>query len=221
MELAFPLLAGGLAAIGGGTFLLSVQDPTVKHLAVTTDATDTEPSTTIAGRWAAAQDNAGEPARIWLVPLPGSGTGTQQMNNDLPTFVSWPSFPPLRDGLMFSAGSDGVVSWALQYRDDRCMLLRTLGADPGDSGTSGCIEPWWNTDTEAKVFGVAGSSRATMAVVLTHRPPTTVASSQLNSGDLQCVDIDVESNFAGSTICVFPVEVGQTVACGCSSRVAR
>ncbi|HEX3300688.1 MAG TPA: hypothetical protein VHW68_11335 [Actinomycetota bacterium] len=196
--------------VNGGTFLLAVLDPTVHSLTVTTDASDTRPTTTIDGRWAAAQDNAGHQARIWLLPLPGSGTGTEQHNSDLPTFVSWPT-KPLHQGSSFNSISDGTVSWTLRYRDDHCVQLVTLGADPGNSGTSDCLPPWQDLGNDPLVGGVYGSTRATVAVVVTHRPATSVTSPDLNTAELQCVDVDVESHFAGTTFCVFPVEVGQSV----------
>jgi hypothetical protein len=196
--------------VPGGAFLISLRDPTVTSFGVTTDATPQQPSTTIPGRWVRIQDVNGDDGRLWVVPLPGSGTGTVQANSDLPNFVSWPS-NPLHDGTVLSGGSDGVVSWALSYRDDHCVVLNTLGVDPGNSGTSDCLPPWKDLSNDPLVGGVYGSTRATAAVVLTHRPPTKVTSPDLNEGELQCDDYDFESNFAGTTICVFPVEVGKTV----------
>jgi hypothetical protein len=124
--------------------------------------------------------------------------------------VSWPS-NPLRDGSLIAGGSDGVVSWGLSWRNDHCIELETIGADAGDSGTSQCLPPWTDLRSTPLVGGVYGQTRATAALVLTHRPETLVTSPELSDGDLQCNDIDMESNFAGTTICVFPVEVGQQV----------
>jgi len=206
--------------VPGGTFIVSMRDPTVSRLAVTTDAKDQQPSTTIVGRWLPIQDTLGDRGLLWVIPLPGSGTGTEQANNDLPTFVSWPS-SPMRDGTLLSGASDGVVSWALTYRNDQCVVLQTLGADPGNSGTSGCLPPWIDLSNTPLVGGVYGSSRATAAIVLTHRPQTTVTSPDLHDGELQCDDFDFESNFAGTTICVFPVEVGQSVTIDMSQPGGR
>jgi hypothetical protein len=196
--------------VDGGTFFLGLYDPTVSSVRVTTDATDASAATTIQGRWADISEGVGPQGRLWVLALPGSGTGQEALNDDLPTFVSWPS-SPLRNGSLIAGGSDGVVSWALSWRNDHCIVLETLGTDPGNAGTSDCLPPWQDVSTTPLVGGVPGSSRATAAIVLTHRPPTAVTSPDLNDGDLQCNDIDFESNFAGSTICVFPVEVGQSV----------
>jgi hypothetical protein len=196
--------------VGGGTFVIGIEDQTVQSFDVTTDATDQTPSTTIVGRWTAVRDGLGEQGRLWVLALPGSGTGLQLMRDDLPTFVSWPS-NPLRDGSLIAGGSDGVVSWGLSWRNDHCIVLKTLGADPGNSGTSACLPPWSELKHDPLVGGFYGSTRSTSALVVTHRPATTVTSPDLNDGDLQCVDMDFESNFAGTTICVFPVEVGHPV----------
>src|SRR4029079_3831129 len=71
--------------------------------------------------------------------------------------------------------------------------------------------PWTDLKNNPLIGGVYGSTRATVAMVLTHRPPTTTTSPDLNDGALQCDNIDMESNFAGTTICVFPVDVGHPV----------
>jgi hypothetical protein len=196
--------------VDGGTFLLGVLDQTVHSLTVTTDATATQPSTTIQGRWAPTQDNSGAQARMWLVPLPGSGTGTEQRNNDLPSFDSWPS-QPLHEGTSFASMSDGTVAYTLRYQNDQCVRLVTLGADSGNAGTSQCLPPWQNLGNDPMVGGVYGSTRATVALVVTHRPATSVTSPDLDKGELDCVDVDVESSFAGTTFCVFPVDVGRSV----------
>ncbi len=209
---SFSATLGGSAQIdvGGGTFVVGIEDQTVQSFDVTTDATDQTPSTTIVGRWTPMRDGAGEQGRLWVLALPGSGTGLESMNDDLPTFVSWPS-SPLRDGTLLAGGSDGVVSWGLSWRNDHCVVLEAIGADPGNSGTSQCLPPWTDLKSTPLVGGVYGQTRATAALVLTHRPETTVTSPDLLDGDLQCDDYDMESNFAGTTICVFPVEVGQQV----------
>src|SRR3954471_7630943 len=95
--------------VAGGTFVIAVEDPTVQHFDVTTDATDQTPSTMIVGRSTPVRDSAGQQGALWVLALPGSGTGLESMNNELPTFVSWPS-SPVRDGSLAAAGSDGIVS---------------------------------------------------------------------------------------------------------------
>jgi hypothetical protein len=195
--------------VGGGTFVIGIEDQTIQSFDVTTDATDQTPSTTIIGRWTPMRDGIGELGRLWVLALPGSDTGLESLNGDLPTFVSWPS-QPLRDGSVIAGGSDGSVAWALRWHNDHCFMLLTLGADPGDTGASQCLPPW-SDGSPPSMGGVYGSTRATVALVVTHRPPTTVRAPGLLKGNLQCEDINFESNFAGTTICIFSVEVGQTV----------
>jgi hypothetical protein len=115
---AFTTGASIAVDVDGGTFLIGVFDRSVTSWSVEVDATDSEPAHTIDGGSAAAQDASGNPANVWLVALPDSGTGTASGISSLPTFVSWPT-PLYPDGL-FGAGSDGVVSWGIAHHTDQC-----------------------------------------------------------------------------------------------------
>jgi hypothetical protein len=198
-----------LVDVDGGTFVIGIEDPNTQSFDVTTDPTDQTPSTTIAGRWTPMRDGVGQLGRLWVLALPGSGTGLESMNHELPDFVSWPS-QPFHDGSVIAGGGDGTVSWALRWHNDNCFMLLTLGTDPGDTGASQCL-PAEATGPRPAMSGVFGSTRATVAMVVSNRPPTTVQAPGSPKGNLQCQDIIFQSNFAGTTICIFSVEVGQTI----------
>lgn len=201
--------------VAGGTFVVGIYDPSVTSLSVAVDG-----GPTIHGRYLPGQTNLGEPASIWVLALPGSGTGIETIDSFLPRFTSWPT-RPWTNGSVIAGGSDRAVSWALMYRDAHCIVLTTLGADAGDAGTSDCLLPWADLEAEGglpMIGGVYGQTRATIAMVLTHRPETSVRSTDLTEDELQCVDIDVESAFAGTTMCVFPVEAGHEVTVAVDQR---
>jgi hypothetical protein len=207
---SFSFSSGASTAIDveGGTFLIGVFDPSVTSWAVTVDATDTAPAHTIDGRYTPAQDAIGHPANLWLIALPGSGTGTATGPSSLPTFVSWPAnrYP---DGL-FGAGSDGVVSWGIVHHNDQCVLVKVIGTDPSDSGTSECLPSWHelnrNGDATPLIGGVYGQKNATVVIVLPSGTPVNVA-----GGTLDCSDVRTESNFSGTEFCVFSLGDAEAV----------
>ena len=59
--------------VDGGTFLIGIYPLSMTAWTVTVDGS--EPPRVIAGRSTPAQANDGHPANLWLVALPGSGTG--------------------------------------------------------------------------------------------------------------------------------------------------
>ena len=109
----------------------------MKSWTVTVDGT--EPPQTIEGRYTPAQANDGSPANFWVMALSGIGTGVFDDSDALPMFISWPT--PLYPDGYFAAGSDGVVSWGIAHHTDQCALLKVIGADPSDSGTSDACPP--------------------------------------------------------------------------------
>jgi len=211
----FSFTSGASTAIDveGGTFLIGVFDPSVTSWAVAVDATDAAPTDTIDGRYAPAQDATGRPANLWLIALPDSGTGTASGASSLPTFVSWPAnlYP---DGL-FGAGSDGVVSWGIAHHSDQCALVKVIGADPSDSGTSDCLPSWYelnrNGDASPLIGGVYGQETATVVVVVFGETPVAASGRTID-----CFTVRIESNFANTEFCVFSLPVGEstTVAFG-------
>ena len=140
-------------------------------------------------------------------PCPDSGTGVSRGPSSLPTFVSWPT-PLYPDGL-FGAGSDGVVSWGIAHHTDQCALVKVIGADPTDSGTSDCLPSWYeldrNGDATPLIGGVYGRQNATVAIVLPGETPMTAS-----RRTPRCVTVRVESNFANTEFCVFSLPVGET-----------
>lgn len=193
------------ADVDSGTFLIGIYPRSVTTWTVTVDGT--EPPRTIEGRSTPAQANDGHPANLWLVALPGSGTGVSRGTASLPQFVSWPAYL-YPDGL-FSAGSDGTVSWGIAHHTDQCALLKVIGANPADSGTSDCLPSWYdlnrNGDASPLIGGVYGGSTATVSIVVLGETPVT-ASDQTPT----CLTVRVESNFANTEFCVFSLPVGET-----------
>jgi hypothetical protein len=202
---SFAMGASVAVDVDGGTFLIGIYPQSVTAWTVTVDGS--EPPRVIAGRSTPAQTNDGQPANLWLLALPGSGTGVSRGQGSLPTFVSWPT-PLYPDGL-FGAGSDGVVSWGITHHSDQCALVKVMGADPTDSGTSDCLPSWYELDRNGGasplVGGVYGQQHATVAVVLPGETPMTAS-----ARTPRCVTVRVESNFANTEFCVFSLQVGET-----------
>jgi len=192
--------------VDGGTFLIGVFDPSVTSWSVAADAADATPARTVDGRYTPAQDAAGAPANLWLLALPGSGTGTANGAGALPAFVSWPRtlYP---DGL-FGAGTDGVVSWGIVHHTDRCALVKVIGADPSDSGTGDCMPSWYELSRNGGlpvVGGFYGQKHATVVIVLPRETPMVAPG---HTPD--CFTVSMESNFGSTEFCVFSLAVGET-----------
>ena len=196
--------------VTGGTFWIGMHDPTVTSLSVTIDATEAAPASTVAGRWMPTMDNIGAPGRAWIMALPGSGTGLRSIDEDLPGFVSWPTVP-LRPGSIMGGGGDGTVSWGLSWQDHQCVLLRVLGADPVDSGTSECLRSWYDLSGNGEppqVAGVYGQQHATIAIVM----PSDTTVNNASCGEaarIQCDEWRMESSYAGTAFWVTTIPVGQ------------
>ena len=165
--------------VDGGTFKIGVEPLSVKAWSVTVDGT--EPPQTIEGGYTPAQANDGSPANFWVMALPGSGTGVFDDSESLPMFISWPT--PLYPDGYFAAGSDAVVSWGIAHHTDQCALVKVIGADPSDSGTSECLPSWYaislNGGSAPVIGGVYGQRTATIAVVLPGETRMTSAFGQL------------------------------------------
>ena len=190
--------------VEGGTFLIGIYPRSVTTWTVTVDGSD--PRRLIAGRSTPAQANDGQPANLWLVALPGSGTGLSRGLASLPTFDSWPT-PLYPDGL-FGAGSDAVVSWGITHHTDQCALVKVIGADPSDSGTSVCLPSWYELDRNGGtplIGGVYGRENATVTIVVPGETPVTASGRTPD-----CFTVRVESNFANTEFCVFSLPVGET-----------
>ncbi len=204
----FSFVTGASTAVDvdGGTFLIGVFDPSVTSWSVATDRSDTTPARTIDGRSAPAQDASGAPANLWLLALPGAGTGMATGAGSLPTFVSWPwALSP--DGL-FGSGSDGVVSWGIVHHTDRCAQVKVIGADPSDSGTGDCLPSWYELSRNGGlpvIGGFYGREHATVVVVLPGKTPMVAQGSTPD-----CFTVSMESNFANTEFCVFSLAAGET-----------
>ncbi len=83
--------------VPGGTFVLEQTHPSVHRVSASVDG-----GGTVEGAWMETfRDAGGQPGRIWVVPLPGSGTGTTRIGGSAPVPMSWPS-PAARSSLAMS-----------------------------------------------------------------------------------------------------------------------
>jgi hypothetical protein len=152
------------------------------------------------------RDNAGRPGRLWVVPVPGIGTGTQHVGNQIPTLVSWPTHQIPQHGDVVMAGSDGVVSWGLRW-DEACPFVDVLlpPADAG-SGAGTCVAAW-SQGLPSLVF--AGGPKHVMVVVTGPAGMTAALSGPDGSLKLPCYDPpDGSGSWSGTGICVVPLAVG-------------
>ena len=197
--------------VGGGSFVIGSFDHSVERLWVTVQGSDAS----IEGGYADAQDRTGAPSRVWLIALPGSGWGT--LENGVATrgwWISWPSVVNLHRGAVLRAGGDGTdVSWSLVYQDDHCVRLQVDTSSI--AGMGDCLLPWFDLQRNGGlplVGGVYGQGLAVVAVVLP--ADATIGSFTTDGGgpDPDCTTIRVESNFAGTQFCVFPLTVGSSAA---------
>jgi len=186
----------------GGTIFLEQTAPDVDRVFVAVDGDGT-----IEGRWMQTfRDNAGRPGRLWVVPVPGTGTGTQHVGNQIPTLVSWPTHRIPQHGDVVMAGSDGVVSWGLRW-DAACPFVDVLlpPADAG-SGAGTCITAW--SQGLPNVGFAAGPKHVLVAVT---GPAGMTAARRGPDGSLTmpCYEPpDGSENWSGTAICVVPLAVG-------------
>ena len=185
-----------------GTFFLEQEAPDVDRVFVAVDGYGT-----IEGRWMQTfRDNAGRPGRLWVVPVPGSGTGTQHVGNQIPGLVSWPTHRIPQHGDVVMAGSEGVVSWGLRW-DEACPFVDVLlpPADAG-SGDGTCIGAW-SQGLPSLVF--AGGPKRVVVAVTGPAGMTAALSGPDGSLTLPCYEPpDGSGSWTGTGICVVPLTVG-------------
>lgn len=207
----FPMVDGEWRVfdVDGGSYVVGIFDTSVQRLWVTQQGSDTS----IEGRSMAAQDANGNQGRIWLIALPGTGWGT--LENGVASrgwWISWPAVMNLRRGAVLRAGGDGTdVSWSLVYTDDHCVQLQVDTSSIG--GLGDCLPPWYDLERNGGrpfLGGVAGQELAVITIVLP--ADATIDSFRLSGdgADPDCTTILVESNFAGTQFCVFPLTVGSS-----------
>jgi hypothetical protein len=156
-----PQGSGGQLDVPGGTFLFSAESRRTTGLRVTSDVAGNE--IVGIGRWMPGGSDVRGSGRVWIVALPGAGTGYEQVVGRLPMAVSWPNSGVPTAGTVLSASSDGSVSWAIRWTVTGCPALDVVASTNGLTGTSDCLTPWDGSDPA--VAGVTGPSDA--VVVLT------------------------------------------------------
>ena len=185
----------------GGTFFLEQTAPDVDRAFVAIDGDGLAQ-----GRWMQTLDNSGRPGRLWVIPVPGAGTGTQHVGNGIPRLVSWPTHRIPQHGDVVMAGSDGVVSWGLRW-DAACPIVDVLlpPADAG-SGAGTCITAW--SQGLPNVDFAAGPKHVLVAVT---GPAGMTAARRGPDGSLTmpCYEPpDGLGSWSGTGICVVPLTVG-------------
>jgi hypothetical protein len=196
--------------VDGGSFVVGSFDDSVTRLWVSPQGSDAS----IEGGYANAQDRTGAPGHVWLIALPGSGWGT--LENGVATrgwWISWPSVTNLHRGAVLRAGGDGTeVSWSLVWQDDHCVQLQVDTASI--AGTSDCLPPWYDLQRNGGlpvIGGVYGQRLAVVAVVLPGDARIDGFTTNGSGAEPDCTTtIRVESNYANTRFCVFPLAVGSS-----------
>jgi hypothetical protein len=156
---------GGQIDVPDGTFLFSVEQPSIRSLVVTSDVAGDD--LIASGRWMPAGPDPSDlerAGRVWIAALPGSGTGYAQAAGSFPMAVSWPTSVPPRPDQVISAGGDDSISWAVRWTDQGCPVMDVVYAvHEGDSGVGECAIPYDGSDPF--VGGFYGTTRA--AIIIT------------------------------------------------------
>jgi hypothetical protein len=200
----------GVIDVDGGSFVVGSFDDSVTRVWVAPQGSD-EP---LAGGYANAQDRTGALGRVWLIALPGSGWGT--LENGVATrgwWISWPSVTNLHRGAVLRAGGDGTdVSWSLVWQDDHCVQLQVDTSSI--AGTSDCLPPWVDLERNGGMPLVGGVFGQQSCGDRPRAPPDAIIASFRTDGagpDPECpAPIRVESNYANTQFCVFPLAVGSS-----------
>jgi hypothetical protein len=153
--------------LDGGTLLVARRDEAAVGPIVLSDD-----GQTFVGDWMALPAGGGDPAgNLWIVPLPGTGSGLQLEETGLPTALSWPTHEIPQAGDVPSAGSTkDLTSWALRWTADDCPVLEVVDtADglPSPLTSERCIAPWDPAadDVAAGITFVSDEAFATVAVI--------------------------------------------------------
>jgi len=225
---SFPMVHGQwrVLDVDGGSYVVGIFDNTIDRLIV---AEDPVGSGNMEGASTPAQDVNGEPGRVWFIPLPGRGSGTLQAAGDatpLGWHITWPAQMDLRSGSVVRAGGDGITySWALKWRDDHCVQLQW--EIPSGGWVGDCLPPWVDLQRSGGTPLIGGdyaSDEGALSGIAMVLPADATIDSFDTDGtgpNPDCTTIRVESNFAGTQFCVFPLAVGSsaTVVLGGSGAV--
>lgn len=200
--------------IGGGTLMLAFEPPTVDKIWVTSNV---EGSNVVAtGRMAPAADYAASRANIWVVAMPGAGSGfAWSTDRVLPLAVTWPTQPTTTPGYVFGAGITDGVSWTQTWSENGCPTLQVVAStSTGDTGSVGCPVAWNDRAYPHSVSYVGGVYGQHHAVVLITGPENMCADVHAD-GDPQAGAF-CSSSVAGvapwssTGACIVVIPVGET-----------
>jgi hypothetical protein len=187
--------------------LVSVESAGVTGLQVSSDVPGKE--VVGIGRWMPAGPHVQENGRVWIVSLPGTGVGFEQVTGRLPRALSWPSTGTPTTGSVLSAGSDDSVSWALQWTAAGCPVLGVIASADGKiSGPTDCLTPW--TGGDRSVDGVAGAE-AVAVITGPGRMLCTADDRAHEVGSLSGGTVAQIDDWANTGSCIVTVPVGHTV----------
>lgn len=191
-------IAGGTMVDGpGGSFHLWVDEPSAGPPTVVVDGT----GEALVGRWMPAIEQLGKDARLWIVALPGSGSGLRFTSPDdyLPMAESWPTSRAPGPGVVASAGTNGVddISWKLAYTDADCLVLAEVAGDPS-IGQTGCLD---GSGQQVSVSRALGDARSLIALVIP----------DADANGISSTSPDVESPYGQCTTPGDPVWEGQSI----------
>jgi hypothetical protein len=190
--------------VPGGTFVLEQTDRSVARVSASLDG-----GGAVEGAWMQTfRDAGGRPGRIWVVPLPGSGTGTTTVGNSAPLAMSWPAAGGvLKPGDVLMAGADDGVSWSLRWSAKECPVISI--EQPKDGGTSGCLRPVRDPSKGiSTVEMVANTDRGAMAFVV---PTGLILEVTATSGTPAPTNFDLTNGrWNGTSIWVMPMRLGTT-----------
>lgn len=199
--------------VPGGTFILGVEPTSLRHLYVTSDVEGTD--VIAEGRWAPSAPYAKMQATIWVVALPGAGSGFHwEDDRTLPTVIDWPTSSTPVPGDYISAGSTDEVSWAMYWSEQGfCPMLQVVASvDNGDTGFTRCPVPWNAQDYPHEVSYVGGVYGQHHAVVLITGPDNmfadVTAASDPQAGGTCGGSIANVGDLAHTGGCVFVIPVG-------------
>jgi hypothetical protein len=201
---SFQSSGGGQWDVDVGTLLFYLQPLSVASMTAVIDRSDApDAPDQVAGRWMPATDALGHETRLWLLPIPGQGTGTVQVDDELPTFVSWPTHDTVMSGDVLMAGSDGRVSWGLTWVGPGCVV-EAIARSVGDAGAVECPGPYEGGDV--LVRSRVGSQHAISVIV---GPTGMTGRTDDRETMLVCNDLPPSAGaWSGSAACVAVVPVG-------------
>jgi hypothetical protein len=192
--------------VPGGTLVLWQSGPEDGPVSVTVDGT----GETIVGRWLPVTDNLGNDGRLWIVPLPGVGSGLERHGpDDLASAISWPVERDPAAGVVVAGGDNGEgVTWKIAYTDPGCLVAARVDGDPS-IGQTDCLTPVSDAPLVAHAIG---ERRSLLAIVI-RGDVHGIYAGDLDAPSIygQCVQPDRDPAWDGRSVCVALIPNGRTV----------